>query len=128
MPSQIPCDDDVISISDNESSMANTITKNDSANNGSGVLDFESIYGSIPDGISCSGITFDKREFARLIMPKLWVIDNVMNVFLMLLNQETVLALDTVFITMLRQTIRNNYISIHVEFLDYFLDITLVII
>ncbi len=77
---------------------------------------FESIYGSIPDRIS----SFDKREFETVLTPKSWVFDDVISAFLMLLNRDTVLALDTVFVTMLRQAIRNKYIATHAEFLEFF--------
>ena len=38
----------------------------------------------------------------------------------MLLNQDSVFALDTVFLTMLHQAIRNNHIATHAEFLVFF--------
>ncbi len=43
---------------------------------------------------------------------------------MMLRDQQNILAFDTGFLIMLQQAIRNNDISIHGEFLDYFLPAT----
>ncbi len=53
-------------------------------------------------------------------LAKDWIFDNIIGAFLMLLDQDTVFALDTVFVTMLQQAIHNNYIATHPKFLEFF--------
>ena len=123
-PSSIPClkesEDDVISISDDDSAVLMQCKKNELPFNNHSTLEFESIHGVIPNMITCAGITFTKAEFATVITPRSWVTDIVISSFMKLLNQDTVLALETAFVTILCSSIGNNSIATHGEFLEYF--------
>ncbi len=70
IPNPIICDDDAISLSENESAMSNSLKENESASKSTRVLEFESIYGSILERMRCAGITFNKQDFATVITPK----------------------------------------------------------
>ena len=50
------------------------------------ISEFESVYGLIPERISCGYVTFNKQGIETVIAPQSWVIDNVMSAFMMLLN------------------------------------------
>ena len=118
-PSEFACNNNATSISDDESEVVKTNTiKNSTENTEKGLL-FESVYGSMPERISCAGITFDKTKFLSVLSSKSWVFDSVISAFLMLFNQDSVFALDTAFLTVLPQAIRNKYISTHAEFLAF---------
>ena len=49
---------------------------------------------------------FDKSELETVISPKASIIDNLLSAFLMLLNQGTILSLDTTFVTKVHLSIR----------------------
>ena len=94
--------------------------KNESPFNNHSRLEFESIPRVIPDMITCAAITFTTAEFATVRTPRSWVTHIVTSSFMKLLNQDTLLALDTAFVTILCSSIRNNSIATHGQFLEYF--------
>ncbi len=120
VPSRIESNYIVISISDDEYVVGNASKNNKFANNNHIASLIASIYSCIPDSISCAGIMFDKREFKTVLMPKSWVFDNVISAFSMLLSRDIVFILDTLFVPMSQEAIRNKYTATHAEFLEFF--------
>ena len=119
-PNVVGLHEGVVSISDADSTVFDKHVDKFPAVEHPSISEFQSIYGLIPDRISCGNITFNKKNIETLITPESWVIDNVITAFVMLLNQGNAFAVDTTFIPMLRTSIRLESISAYENFLDYY--------
>ena len=105
-PNAVGLSEDVTSISDADSTAFYLDKDQVYTKENPSISEFQSLYGLISDRISCGIITFDRKDIETVITPESWVIGNVINAFMMLLNQGNALAVDTTFVTILRTAIR----------------------
>ena len=113
-------DEDVISIADDYEPVFDGDIFQSSTIENLNISEFESVYGLIPQRISCDSITFNKHDIETVITPQSWVIDNVISAFMMLLNEGNIFAVDSVFVEMLRRAIRLKLIPNYESFLQYY--------
>ena len=81
------------------------------------VTNFELLNGSIPDPISCSGISVTKNEILTVLQPRSWVIDTPISAFMQLITNGRVLTIDTLFVTSLYSSVGRGAIQNHADFL-----------
>ena len=105
-PNAVRLSEDVLSFSDTDYTVFHLEKYQVSTIENPSISEFQSLYVLIPDRISCSTITFDKKDIDTVIMPKSWVIDNVISAFMMLLNQGNGFAVDSTFVPIFRTAIR----------------------
>ena len=97
--------EDIISISDADSIVFHQGRDQVSTIENPSISEFQSLYGLIPDRISCGTVTFNKKDIMTEIAPVSWDIDDVVRAFMMLLNQGDAFAVDTTFAPMLSMDI-----------------------
>ena len=87
-------DEDVISIVDDYKPVFDWDIFQSSTLENPNILEFESVYGLIPERISFGSMSFNKQDIETVRMPQSWVIHNVISEFTVLLNEGNVFAVD----------------------------------
>ncbi len=81
------------------------------------VANFELLYGSIPDLISCSGISVTKNDILTVLQPRSWVNDTPISAFMQLITNDRVLTIDILFGASLYSSVSRGALQNHADFL-----------